>query len=290
MDIARRFRRGRWPVAWRHQVAGVLWRLVPDHDGGVIGEVRDPAAKRASFFRVKVSGGEMLWRDVDAPGGWWTGIECVLPGVLLLHGFASPDLPGHRGLTALDVRTGATLWSDDEMVFVAAAYGAAYGLRGRPERRELAGRDVRTGAVGSVEPPTDARLLELAKKWRAEAAPPCDLPGPVDAGSESNAGVAALRAGSPMVDGAVESLRVGDAVVIAHHEMTETEAPAKPLYRRVLSVFAGDAPSVVFREVLDENLTMPVPEAFLVVDHTLLFVTDRRILSAVDIPGAARRG
>ena len=256
----------------------------------MIGEVRDTAAKSVSFFRVTVSGGDLLWKDATAPWGWWTGIECVTPGVLLLHGFASPDLPGHRGLTALDLRSGQALWSDDEIVFVAAVRGAAYGLRGRPERRELVGRDMRTGAVSSAGPADDERLFELVKQWQAEVPPQFALPDPADPGSEAHATARALLAGAPVVEGALEILRVGDAVVTGHHEPMHTPAQTRPLYRRVLSVFAGGAAAPAFREVLDENLTMPVPESCLAVERTLLFVKDRRTLSALRLPGATGRG
>jgi len=290
MDLARLFRREALSVAWRHQAKGILWRVVPDHRGGLIGEERDPGAKGVSFFRVLLPGGSVVWSDVTAPGGWWTGIECVTEGALLVHGFASPDLPGHRGLTALDLRDGATLWNDEDMVFVAAADGAAYGLRGRPDRRELVGRELLTGVVRSVGPADDVRLHELMTRWQAEAPPPPALPEPVEVGTGGHDMAASLLAGISLAGGGLELLRVEGVVVSAHHELMPIASRGQPAFRRVLSVFSGGAATPAYRETLDENLTMPVPEAFLVIDRTLLFVMDRKTLCAVHLSGAEGRG
>ena len=290
MDLSRLFHREALSVAWRQQVKGVLWRILSDHEGGLIGEERDPAARSVSFFRVRVSSGEMVWRDVTAPGGWWTGIECVTQGTLLIHGFASPDLPGHRGLTALDLRTGASLWSDDDIVFVAAVDGVAYGLRGRSDRPGLVGRSLTTGTLIDEGPADEGRLRDLVRRWQAETPSPVALPEPVEVGEDEHAIVRTFLAGAAMVEGGLETLRFGGMMVTAHHERVPAVTPGRPVYRRVLSVFGGEGATPAYREILDDNLTMPAPEAFLMVDQTLLFVKGHRTLCAVHLPDVAGRG
>lgn len=287
MGPGRLVRREALSVAWRQHVRGVLWRIVPDDGGGLICEERDTAARAASFFRVRIATGEMVWRDVTAPGGWWTGIECVTQGVLLLHGFASPDLPGHRGLTAVDLRRGASLWSDDEVVFVAVVDGVVYGLRGRPDRRELIGRNPATGAIASEGVADETRLQDLVKRWQAEAPPAVAVPEPVEAGSDAYAIARRRLAGAPVVEGTLEALRPGGMMVTTHHEPVPPVTPGRPAFRRILSVFGDGAETPAYREVLDDTLAMPAPGAFLVIDRTLLFVKDRRILCAVHLPDAA---
>jgi hypothetical protein len=290
MDPGRLFRREGLSVAWRRQVKGVLWRIVPDHDGGLIGEERDPATRSVSFFRVHVAGGEVVWKDIAAPGGWWTGIECVTHGALLLHGFASPDLPVHRGLTAVDLHTGAVLWSDDAVVFVAVADGVVYGLRARSEGRELVGRNLLTGGVIIEEPADEARLQRVAAQWQADIPPSFALPEPPQAGSVEHTLARTLLAGGSLAENAVETLRVGEMTVTAHHERVPEGPPGRPLFRRVLSVFGGEAATPAYREILDDSLTMPVPEAFFVVGRTLLFVKGRRTLCALHLSDGTGRG
>ena len=290
MDLSRLFRREVLSVAWRQQVKGVLWRILPDHEGGLIGEERDPAARSVSFFRVLVSSGEMVWSGVTAPGGWWTGIEGLAQGALLIHGFASPDLPGHRGLTALDLRTGASLWSDEDVVFVAAVDGVAYGLRGRSDRRGLVGRHLTTGALIDEGPVDEGHLQDLVRRWQAETPSPVALPEPVEVGKDEHTFASRLLAGAAMVEGGLETLRFGGMTVTAHHERAQAVRPGRPVYRRVLSVFGGGGATPVYREILDDNLTMPVPEAFFMVGQTLLFVKGRRTLCAVHLSDTVGRG
>jgi len=290
MDLSRLFRREALSVAWRQQVKGVLWRVLPDHEGGLIGEERDPAARSVSFFRVRVSSGDVVWRDVTAPGGWWTGIECVAQGTLLIHGFASPDLPGHRGLTALDLRTGASLWSDEDVVFVAAVDGVVYGLGGRSDRRGLVGRNLTTGALIDEGPVDEGRLQDLVRRWQAETPSPVALPEPVEVGKDEHAIASRLLAGAAMVESGLETLRFGGMTVTAHHERAQAVRPGRPVYRRVLSVFGGEGATPAYREILDDDLTMPAPEAFFMIGQTLLFVKGRRTLCAVHLSDTAGRG
>lgn len=271
-------------------MSGVLWRVVPDYEGGAIGEARDPAARSVSYFRVRVSDGEMVWRDATAPGGWWTGIECVTRGALLVHGFASPDLPGHRGISALDLRNGGLLWSDEDVVFVAVVEGVVYGLRGKTGAPVLVGRDLKSGAAVSEEPADEGRLQDLAKRWGEEIPPPFALPEPVEAGTGEYRLAARLLAGSAFIEGALEMLRADGLTVLAHHERVPGGRDGRATFRRVLSVFGGEGGVAAFREVLDEDLTMPVPEAFLLVGRTLLFVRGRRALRALHLRAAKERG
>lgn len=277
-------------VAWRQEVEGFLWRLVPDGEGGLIGEVRDPAARRASFVRFLVASGAIAWRGVRAPGGWWSGIECVMPGAVLLHGFASPELPGHRGLTALDLRTGAVLWRDDELIFVAAVDRVVYGLRGRPEQGELVGWNVVTGDAVPVGPADEDRVRELVARWQGSPGPAVLLPEPVEDGTEEYEAADFLLEGAPVVKGGLEMLKTAGVTVTVHHVQGAPADGGRSVFTRILTVIGPGMTDVVFREILDENLPVPIPEAFLVVDRTLLYVKQRRTLCAVHLPGAGSSG
>ena len=113
----------------------------------IVGEEREIESRTVSFFCVELSGGRSLWKEKEYGEQWWTGIETVYRDTLLLHGYASPDMPEHRGITAVDIATGELLWRNDEVTCAAAVRGHIRALRGHPGTRTAVELDRRTGAV-----------------------------------------------------------------------------------------------------------------------------------------------
>jgi outer membrane protein assembly factor BamB len=102
---------------WTYSAGSYIWRVLPTSEGLFIGEERDPAARKASFFCLDAANGKVLWHHIPLGDGWWTGFAAAAQGVLLLHGYASPDLPQHLKIFAVDVRTGTPLWSNGSVTF-----------------------------------------------------------------------------------------------------------------------------------------------------------------------------
>ena len=104
----------KYTPAWKYRTKGILWRVGPVGPASLAGEVRDPERKEVRFFCLDRLTGRVRWEGKQFGDPWWVGIECGIENVLLLHGYAHPDMPGHRGLIAVDTFTGDVLWSNQE--------------------------------------------------------------------------------------------------------------------------------------------------------------------------------
>ncbi|MGE5315360.1 MAG: DUF4905 domain-containing protein [Acidobacteriota bacterium] len=132
--------------AWSFTASHILWRFLLSDSGLLLGEDRDTDAKNVSFFCIDMGTGSVLWRGRTFGEAWWTGIEAVTGNRLYLHGFAKPDMPEHRGLTAVDARTGSVIWSNNDISFFAADASRVIGYRDLFERRVFEEFDAQTGA------------------------------------------------------------------------------------------------------------------------------------------------
>lgn len=88
-----------------------VWRVHPAVNGRLVGELRDTGNRRVAFFALAFPEGTMLWEGLTVDEQWWTGIDRVEGDLLFIHGFVSPDMPMHRGITVVDIPTGKQLWS-----------------------------------------------------------------------------------------------------------------------------------------------------------------------------------
>jgi hypothetical protein len=90
---------------------GTVWRVHPAVNGRLVGELRDTENRRVSFFAIAFPEGKPLWEGFTVDEQWWNGIDRVEGDLLFIHGFVSPDMPMHRGITVVDIPTGKQLWS-----------------------------------------------------------------------------------------------------------------------------------------------------------------------------------
>ncbi len=108
-------------------------------------EIRNNAEKRVSFASVSLKTGEIYFKGLNTQERWLTGVEAAYDHVLLLHQYQSGTSPVHKGITAVDVVTGKTLWENFTCAFdhLCAEGPVIYDTRIQPRKLFLA--DIKTG-------------------------------------------------------------------------------------------------------------------------------------------------
>jgi hypothetical protein len=267
--------------AWRFEPGGIIWRVVPAGVELLLGEARATPTKEVSFFCTDLSSGTPLWDRREFGFGWWTGIEAVVDGVALIHGFASPDMPQHRGLVAVDLRSGREIWSRPDARFLGTSGGLLVVDSGAGELALRLDLDLRTGYIRRSRPsagaPTRAELDDPMEQNAAQFPRPMNDPDGVDAA------VAALVGDHcPSSDLAAppEVLEAGGMIVFSYHEVLGAGARTS---RNVLKVLDAHRRKVLFEEVLDAEVGSPAPESFFLLDARVIYVRERRVLTALRV-------
>jgi hypothetical protein len=219
--------------------------------------------------------GAVRWEGRQFGDQWWTGIEGTYEGVLLLHGYMHPDMPGHRGITAVDIETGEPLWANAGVAFAGAGDGVVLGARNGTTGTELVELNLRTGAIrrvlgeGRVPPvkntPTDRTPgFGVALRWIEDER------------------IKEIVSGFPEIE--KES---AEAFVLPAFVVVSGIAPSKRKEKgggeQILAVIDRESGGVVYRETLQPDVLATVPESFIVLQDTLYFVRHRTILTAVSL-------
>ena len=246
----------------------------------LLGEERNIESKTASFFCVDPSG--TLWKGKNFGEQWWTGIETVHRGVLFLYGFATPDLPGRKGITAVDCVTGELLWKNGELTFIAAAGDNIYSLHEAPGGPVVNELDLRTGApvrevgrgrsaMGQVPRPEDG--LEDVEYPQVlsedDLSPPSAL----------------VRKFSALAvnEYPVEFAEHGPYLVIVCHRGNGSARDERSPYTQVMDVVERTSGESVLHVTLDTAVSTPASGSFLVQADTLYFVREKKTLTAVPL-------
>lgn len=281
MNLRSMFRSDRLQPEWTYTAEGMLWRLFCAKGGRLVGECRDQERKTASFFCLDENTGLPLWKNLQLEEAWWVGIEAVLGETLILHSYAKPDMPQHRGIRAFDVANGMPRWRNDESTFWFGVGDRLYAYRDLFEKRVGYELDLNTGAhlrtfEESLQELNDLReqASEIQDRERVV------LPGPFDRESSSPEIHVlidrALRGASP--EGGIDIVQEKDIIAFSYYLPAENDREEKPRFENHLCVFRLPGGVRLFSEVINENLAFPVPDTFFIRGSRLLFLKNQRSL------------
>lgn len=284
MNLFSFFRSGRLIPEWSYQANGIVWRLLFTGRGKIVGECRDQEKKTTSFFCLDEESGKPLWQDLRLDEDWWVGMEAVHATSLFLHGFASPDMPEHRGIRAYDLETGALRWRNDEVTYWFGMGDRVFAYRDFFERR--VGYEIDPG-TGELKTTYDQSLQELHDIRRlaadTEPGPDMTLPEIMDEASVEPAiheFVARLSKGKGIV-GNVEYIRENDILAFNYHVRARESAAQAPIYENQLFVYRYPQGDRLFSDVTARDLKAQVPDAFFIRRRRLFYVKDQRTLIAL---------
>jgi hypothetical protein len=266
--------------SWEFAAQGVIWRVHPAVNGRLIGEERDLAKKRTSFFCVEQRTGKVLWRNITVGELWWVGIELVDKDVLLVHGYATPDMPAQRGLTAIDAQSGMILWSNStwELArstatgFVVLSPGLDASVETHVDRRT--GKAFPDGS--DIEPPNQAVL--------APGLADAQFPLPFDTASvEKNSALqeAVKRYVKAETSGITEYLTLPHQLVLTSFERYASGRPANQSTRVHIRVLDGQTGKEQFSEIVASSASGQIPDTFFSQNGTVFYVRERKVLCAL---------
>ena len=266
--------------AWRYVPRGLFWRVVPAGSGLLLGEVRTEDRKNAWFFCLEERTGHVLWERLDFGLGWWCGVEAVSGGLVFLHGFASPDLPVHKSVHAVDLRTGRLLWSAQGLRFVKAGGDTVYAQEETLAGSILFELDARTGARHRTGMPEVSAVLpthSATENTKAEE-PTFPVPLPSVGRVDPDVGAILRELGGPEETGPTAEVLLVDGLVIAcRTTMIER------LFRSELMVIGRNGHRVLYSEEIAAAIAPPAPESFFVRGGMVIYIKDRTMLTGVDL-------
>ncbi|MBI1806094.1 MAG: DUF4905 domain-containing protein [Ignavibacteria bacterium] len=269
--------------AWEYQTQGVLWRLIPAENGYFVGEDRDVDAKRVSFFCLDQRTGNVLWEGVQFGEPWWIGIEAVYHEKVFLHEYAAPDMPEHKKIYALDLRSGKTLWSNGEMKFIFAHDGRVYGSKDTLDRRVFFEVDAETGNIINE---VDASYLNVLKEMIiSKRRDVVEFPLVVDTMSVEVPNVKQdILRGVAVPKNLVQTeyLDKGDSLVVGFYNDLSSEA-GKPDYEQHVVVVNKSTDKIVYRDTANIHAITPVPDTFFGISNFVYYIKNKQVLTAIKL-------
>ncbi len=266
-------------VSWIYYSKDQIWRVYPAGDGILVGEVRNTTEKSVSFFCIHLKAGIVLWEGLRFEEKWWIGIESVFNNVVIFHEFATPELPEHFKIRAVDCRSGKKLWENDEVQFVSGkgdfVYVAKMGLR----EKKFYEMELRTGEIRKE---ISADGIPSLGSNDLEAVDDIQFPnGVFDEDQRTN-----LLQMIPVNDskkiGYAEYIKKNNLLLIGYYHHSNNSDPSK-FDHSLLVVDENKKP--IYNDTIDVGVHYPSADGFLCIGETLVYVKNRNELVTVDLKG-----
>jgi hypothetical protein len=205
----------------------------------------------------------------------------VSASVLFLHGFASPDLPIHRSVHAIDIESGELLWSAGELRFSFATPDAVFAAEDAIGGTTIFELDPRTGARRRSW--KDGEDPAGGSRPREDEGEGLMFPVPLGIVEQEHPVVAAsiLRV-FPRAAASSEVLVDGTLVVAGCTTAAEESGAGDPAQSAIL-VLRREGGEILYREDFTGAAGSAGPSSFFVRDGILVYVRERTILTGVDL-------
>jgi hypothetical protein len=268
--------------AWTFSTSGVCWRLLPTRNGLIVGEDRNVESKTVSFFCIDRLSGREVWKDLRFATPWWIGLESIQGNVVLLHEYATPDMPDHRKIIAVDLFTGKLLWEDPELKFLFSLDDRLYAAQQALEQPRFFELELESGRrVGEIDP---SRLDSLRTSAEADPYDFVAYASPLGSGGGNLA--AFERAMAQEVAKAhhaehAEVLLLGGKLAMGYYDNLSAD-PGKPSFRQHLSVLSAEGRQPLYEDTPTARAAVPVPDTFFGIGDMLYYIREQSAIVAVN--------
>ncbi len=106
-------------IRWEYPLENSIWRIFPQHKLYLILEIRDIEKKKTFYNCIDSDTGKEIWTALEFTEKWWVGLEGIFDEYAIYHFFARPDLPQHKKVICVDIKSGIILWENPDYVFSA---------------------------------------------------------------------------------------------------------------------------------------------------------------------------
>jgi len=265
--------------SWSYTTSGSLWRILPSSHY-FVGEDRDTSTKHVSFFCLDRRTGNVFWQHKSFDEQWWIGLEAIHGDMLFLHRYASPDMPEHQGILAIDIRSGSILWKNDDMRFLLASGDAVCSCKHGFEKISFYLLERENGKLRREIDPDEMQAFNRS----AENEPAIvELPAPAGESVQKMLEHTLQQSGKP-IHGILqtECLHRDPYLLSSFYESMSADVSA-PSFRQHFVIVSPGQSALYYHEVVTTDTRSPVGDAFFCIEDSVYFIGEKKRLTAINL-------
>lgn len=160
------FKSNKLKPSWEFSQKGNLWRFIFCGENIIAGETRDIENKILYLFTIDFNSGKTFLKNYKfEEGNFWISIEGGNDDKLFLNRFQNPELPYHKNIIAIDIKSGELFWENTDYEYFFNTKDKLFGITQKFENVELVEIDISDGKLIKIFTNEEAiNIIELKKE------------------------------------------------------------------------------------------------------------------------------
>jgi len=286
----RLFERNKYKIKpeWVFEQRGNLWKFIFGGKDFIAGETRDLEEKKLYLFTLEIHTGKKLLKDFAfEDGNYWISIEGASTHILYLHRFEKPELPYHKNIIALDLRTGKKLWENEEFQYFFSTEENLFGIKQKFEKTDLVEINISDGKV--IRQITDEEypdIIELKRKSDDDLYTEYyDYPKSVSQYPPENTESVIIDEEVSNAEGEIEYITKEGKLFFNYYKPAEIDIKdiTRKYYKNVFCIFDTATGEKLYEDVLNDRSSFNVPDNFFCKDNFLYYLREKKNIVAIKL-------
>ncbi len=274
--------------SWSFSQQGNLWRIFITSNDILIGETRNLEEKIVYFFSLNLENGEHYLKNyLFEEGNYWISIEGYNSGNIFLHRFENPNLPDHKGIIDIDIRTGEVKWENKNMLYFFNSENEIYGYKQQFESFKYFNLGLENGLLlNEVSQENLTALFELRQNTSDGLylnnyyTDNFDLT-QIDS---SLSRILNLEINNKDIYGEVEYIQFDKYFIFNYHIKKINLKDLNNVYlENILCIYDVENKTKVYSDILNKNARFNVPDSYFVHKDYLIYVKEKKEIITIKL-------
>jgi len=284
------FERNKYKIKpeWVFNQSGNLWKFIFGGKEFIAGETRDLEEKKLYLFTLEIKTGKKMLKDfMFEEGNYWISTEGASTSILYLHRFEKPELPYHKNIIALDLRTGKKLWENEDYQYYFSTEEKLFGLKQQFEKADLVEINITDGKViRKVSEEDYAEILDMKRKTDDDLFTEYyDYPkGLSQFPPEINEGKI-IEEETRNTEGEIEYIVKDGKLCFNYYKPADINIKdiSRKYYKNIFCIYDIETREKLYEDVLNERSSYNVPDNFFCKGDYLYYLREKKDIVAIKL-------
>jgi len=273
---------------WIFSQSGNLWRFIFGGENYIVGETRDLTKRIVYFFVIDILTGKNILKNfLFEDGNYWISIEGASSDYIFLHRYDKPELPYHKNIIALNLKTGEKLWENGDYIYLYNTEKNIYGIKQKFESFEIAELNLSDGKLKNRIPESGHseiyKLRENNEELQLEFSNyPVKY---VQTHNEDISEIINKESANLEIKGDIEYI-LKDRYLIFNYYVN-AGIDFKDLNRRFfenrLRIFDVNTGELLYSDIMNEKSTYNVPDNFFIRKNFLFYLREKKEIVSITL-------
>ena len=283
------FKKHKYKLAplWSFSQNGNIWKFIISDNDILFGETRDLVEKKLYLFALNIKTGKQYFKNYQfEEGNFWVSIETIDDYNIYLHRFEKPEVPYHKSIICIDIKSNKLLWENSEYKFFAFNNNNIIGYRQKFQEFEFSELDINNGSVRKIfsKEDYDKIIKRESESMKNKYSDNYIYPEIYRKQDTSNS-VKHLINKLNINDGNIEFIIFNKYLIFNYYIASRPDNLDKSskYFKNILCIYNLDNQNMVYQDTINKMSSLYASDNFFIYKNILIYLKGKKEIAAINL-------